>query len=244
VSSTPTYDASGALTSVLCMVTDISEQKHAEHLARRHERQFREIVETANEGIWVVDAEARLRYVNDSLLRTLDVSQDEMIGRSMFDFVIEADLDDARESWERTRSGIRSRVERRLRRRDGSTVWVIAGVTPRLDPAGRFTGALTMITDITERKRAEMALQDSRKALEEALNVHRRILECSLDVICTFNDKGEFIEVSDNCETMWGYKPEELIGRRAVSMIHPDDVARTMELVEEVRAGRRRRDFR
>ncbi|WP_247235630.1 PAS domain S-box protein [Telluribacter sp. SYSU D00476] len=76
--------------------------------------------------------------------------------------------------------------------------------------------------DITDRKLTELQTQ---KALQE----NQKILDASLDVICTFDDKGRFIQASSACRMVWGYEPEELIGKYFMDMVVPEDHPKTME---------------
>ena len=68
---------------------DISDQKELEEKLRESEEKYRNIVETANEGIWILDAEARTTYVNEKMAEMLGYSKEEMIGKSVWDFTDE-----------------------------------------------------------------------------------------------------------------------------------------------------------
>jgi PAS domain S-box-containing protein len=72
---------------MVSLVQDVTEQKRAEQALRESEERFRRIVETAVEGIWIVDATAKATFVNDRMAAILGYPGDEMIGRLCFDFV-------------------------------------------------------------------------------------------------------------------------------------------------------------
>ena len=73
----------------------------------------------------------------------------------------------------------------------------------------------------------EDRVRERTSALETALRVKRQIMEYSLDVICIIDAGGRFTTVSAACEKVWGYAPAELIGRRFIELVHPDDREKT-----------------
>src|SRR5207244_6828146 len=91
--------------------------------------------------------------------------------------------------------------------------------------------------DITERKRAEEALHESKRELEAAVQANQLILDNSLDVICVVDEEGRFQNINAACEQMWGYKPDELIGRKYIELVHPDDHAKTNEARAALRSS-------
>jgi two-component system, cell cycle sensor histidine kinase and response regulator CckA len=119
------------------------------------ERQFRRIVETAAEGVWTVDAANVTTFVNEAMARMLGYVPAQMLGRHLFEFLPEEVRDGARESTERRIQGIREVHEVPLLHRDGHEVWSIMSTSPILGDDGSYQGALAMVTDTTEKRRAE-----------------------------------------------------------------------------------------
>ena len=113
------------------------------------------LIDTAREGIWVLDAVGRTTFVNARLAEMLGYTPDEMIGRLFYDFMDEARREDAARNLERRRQGVAEDHDFEFRRKDGSNVWVLLATNPILDQDGTMVGALAVLTDITERKRAE-----------------------------------------------------------------------------------------
>jgi PAS domain S-box-containing protein len=74
-----------------------------------------------------------------------------------------------------------------------------------------------------ERAKAEDALQ--------------QIMDHSLDVICTFDAEGRFLQVNRACEAIWGYRPNELIGQPFLEMVHPDDRQKTIAIDASILSG-------
>jgi PAS domain S-box-containing protein len=132
------------------------------------EKQAREIIETAHEGVWMVDADARITMVNARLCELLGYRAEDMLGCRKWDFLFPEDVPAAKERFERRRRGIAEQADYRFRTSDGREVWTLMAARPRFDEEGRFCGALDMFSDITQRKRAEDALRMSETMLRTA----------------------------------------------------------------------------
>jgi len=145
----------------LVRVTDISDRKRAEQALRKSEERYRQIVETADEGIWIIDLEGNTTFVNPKMAQMLGYSAEEMLGKPLFAFMDEQGKALATRKLERRRQGIQEKHEFKFRRKDGSELWTIIATTLIFDESGQGTGALGMITDISDRKRAEEALRES-----------------------------------------------------------------------------------
>lgn len=68
-------------------------------------------------------------------------------------------------------------------------------------------------------------------------------LDVLLEAICVVNKEGTFIYVSSGCERIFGYSPEEMVGRPMISMVHPDDRERTLKTASEIMHGDYKIDF-
>jgi PAS domain S-box-containing protein len=120
---------------------------------RRSELGYRRLIETANEGVWIVDGDGVTQFVNDRMAQMLDASRDQLVGRPP--------PRDAAPIFERARDGIAGEYDVELRRRDGTTMWVLVSSTPLSREGGGPPGVLGMLTDITQRKHAEAMLEEA-----------------------------------------------------------------------------------
>ena len=143
---------------VLVIVRDITERKQMEEALRASEERYRRIIETTSEGVWIIDAENKTVFANNTMAKMLGYSLDEMLGMSLLEFI--------NEEWQSLAIATMSYVQRRdetiresfdfqLYRKDGSSFWALVSANPIFDQSGQYTGALGMFTDITQRKIAE-----------------------------------------------------------------------------------------
>ena len=159
---------------------DITELKRAEEVLRESEEKYRIIVETANEGIWITDADRKTILMNQRMADMLGVTIEEMQGRTASDFLDAGQEELARKTREELKTGVKTHREFKFRRKDGSDLWVLSSASPVFDSAGHYSGTVSMLVDITERKKKEeelkglnrtlKAISDSSKAMMRSTN--------------------------------------------------------------------------
>ena len=165
------FDDSGNLSGIFGVARDISERKEAEEALRASERKYRQIVETANEGIWILDPDGKTIFANRQMAQMLGCSEEELSRLSLFDFTYDSDLADARVRVEWRRVGVAAQRDIRYRRKDGSELWALARGAPMFDATGKNAGTLGMLSDITDRKQAESKLLSLTERLSLATEI-------------------------------------------------------------------------
>ena len=158
-------DASGR-TIALLTVADITERHHAAAALRASEERYRQIVETSQEGIWQIDADSNTSFVNPKMAQMLGYSPEEMMGAALLSFMDDAGRTEATRRLADRRDGNAAQHDFRFVRKDGSDLWTHISTNALTDAAGRYTGALAMVTDIGPRKLAEQELSQHRDNLE------------------------------------------------------------------------------
>lgn len=98
--------------------------------------------------------------------------------------------------------------------------------------------------NITElRDKEKLFLEQNKVASKKETNLQKlsdeleKIMNSSLDVICTIDGRGRFTRVSAASKKLWGYAPEELIGRECINIVSPSQTKATIEAAQRVRAG-------
>ena len=149
------------------------DRRRAGEQLRRSEAQFRMIVQTANEGICLVDRQGNTLYVNERMGEILGAPAEELLRRPVMDFVPPEYQELARTRVRANFAGRSEEFEFPVRRADGSTSWMLIGSSPMRDARGDIIGALGMFSDLTERTRAEQSLRESEeryRTLTEAVH--------------------------------------------------------------------------
>jgi PAS domain S-box-containing protein len=143
---------------------DITDRRHAEQLLRASEERFRKILETSGEGIVLRDTEGYITFTNERFPAMLGYTVDELVGKHIREIIAPDHIPMQRASEERRkRTRMAEMLDMRFVRKDGSMMEAILSVSPTFDEQDNYTGALAMITDVTERKRLEEQLRQSQK---------------------------------------------------------------------------------
>ena len=111
LTASPIVDAEGRIVGVSRIARDITERKRAETAIRESEGQYRRIVETTNEGVWLLDSRLHTSYVNRQMSNMLGYEPEEMVGRSVFDFYFPEDVEYKKQVLLRRQRGQREQLE-------------------------------------------------------------------------------------------------------------------------------------
>ena len=207
---------------------DVTERVLAEENLRRSEQNFRTLIEKLPDAVILRKEDGTVWYANESLLKMLGYdSPEEIIGKNTLDYVHPDDKEAARTRIGRLKpdSGYNPPVERRVLRKDGSTLFVELMAISFL-----FQGeptVMTILRDLTDRKIAEMALRDSEEK-------SRGLIENAYDVILVTSPEGTTQYVSQSLRRVLGYEHEERVGRPFLEIVHPDDRARLAKMLERL----------
>ncbi|HEU0054935.1 MAG TPA: PAS domain S-box protein [Longimicrobium sp.] len=230
----PLRDADGAVVGASTIARDITARRRTEAALRESEARYRRLIDTAHEGIWLVDPAGRTTYLNGRMAAMLGTDAATAAGRPLADHVHPDDREAVVRALAAGDEGSGpARLDARLRRGDGSDLWATLSLSPLTDDAGRPAGALAMVTDVSERRRAEESL----RFLAEA----SRVLAASLDYRATLASVVRLAvpRLADFCAL--GLVEEEGGPARPVAVAHVDpareEVLRRLAEAEPPRPG-------
>ena len=219
---------------IVVNLRDVSERMTVEAALQDSEARYRRIVETASEGVWMADPAGHTTFVNPQLARMLGYAPEEMLGRRLQEFLPEAEHALLRERRLRRQQGVTEQYDARCFHRDGSEVWLLVSATPIYGADGAYQGSLALVTDITERKRVEAALQDSETRF-------RAIFAEAGIGIALLDRNGDLLECNRTLLQWLRYPREALLGRPVRELSPPEDLAEDERLFGELQAGTRDR---
>jgi PAS domain S-box-containing protein len=151
---------------------------------KESEDKYRNIVETASEGIWIFDLLGKTIFVNKKMAELLGFQQRDMIDTPVGFFMEQETCKTKESNLDRWLHGITDTCEQKYRRQDGSPLWAITSTAPLLDKNRNAVAILSMITDITDIKQTQQALENSEKkyrAFFENLNEYIIVIAPALD---------------------------------------------------------------
>jgi PAS domain S-box-containing protein len=157
----PRLDEAGNLIRVDGITRDITSRKLSEEANRERDIRYKRIVESAQEGIWTIDANDKTNFVNKKMADLLGYSPAEMMGKGLYDFMDTEQKEYAMACMERRRNGAKENLDVRYTKKNGEEFWANISANPVFDELGQYRGALAMVTDITERRMNEESMKKS-----------------------------------------------------------------------------------
>ncbi|MDP3283014.1 MAG: PAS domain S-box protein, partial [Desulfobacterales bacterium] len=210
------------------VVINISDRIRAEKVLMDSEDRYRSIVENSNQGIVVVDENYRLEYVNDKICEILGFSRNELIGQDFRMSIDKSCGELVAKNYVLRQSGspAPNSYEACLIRKDGTKIFVEISSSVLLSLTGEKQ-TVAQILDITDRKKAEIALRESEAK-------YRSILENIEEVFYEVNLEGDITYVNDAAEKLFGYSREELIGMNNREYTTPETAKRMYSVFNRV----------
>ncbi|MCU1273021.1 MAG: Chemotaxis protein methyltransferase CheR, partial [Bryobacterales bacterium] len=196
----PDRGPDGSVRGLVVLVQDITAEARALQALRESEERFRQIVETASEGIWITDLDSATTFANNRMCEVLGYSLDELIGHSCFEFIHPEDRGRGWSGFQGRKQGDTRSREYRAYRKDGTMIWLHFTGAPIHDQSGNLSGVLGMCTDVTERKHNEARYQ--------------MLFAASEDGILIVNDEGVYVDVNQSMCDLLKASRDSLIGSR------------------------------
>ena len=185
---------------------------------RDNEERFRTLVNTIPDLIWLKDADGVFLNCNKTFERFLGAKEDDIIGKTDYDFVDKELAEFFREHDRKamTAGKASSNEEWITFADDGHHALLYTTKIPMHDIKGRLIGVLGVGRDITDLKRAEQELRESRKQYLD-------LVEETPDLITRVDMEGRLLFVNHAAMDIFGLAPEECLSRLAFDFIHPED---------------------
>ena len=215
------------------IIRNIAERKQAEEALKESEMNFRRIFDQSPVGAAITSPDYHFTGVNEAMCRMLGYSAEEFALLRFTDITHPDHLGADTEQVKLLASGEIDRyvTEKRYIRKDGEIIWGQLSVRAIRDTAGSLLYFLPMIVDITERKRAEEALQESEKKYREFVNF-LPIAVFELDT------EGNIISVNDAFLEMFSYTKADIdAGLKALERLTPEDRERAGNRLQRVLKG-------
>ncbi|MBS7249936.1 MAG: PAS domain S-box protein [Candidatus Freyarchaeota archaeon] len=216
IRSYPVRDEEETIIGAVEVTLEITERRRAEDALRESEHKYRSLVDTSPDPITLADLDGKILMVNREGLKLLGYEkEEELIGKSGFDFIAPEDRQRALEIMQRLlETGSARNIEYKIVKRDGTVLSFETNMSVIVDAYGKPKAILGVSRDITERKLAEAALRESEAK-------YSAVVENSKDGIIIIQD-GILKFVNTASIDLVGYKPQEITGAHFLDFIAPN----------------------
>ena len=219
----PDRDGEGRVAQVIGVATDVTERHLAERALREQEMRLRAVVTGAPIVLFAVDRAGVYTLSEGSGLDKLGLSPGELVGRSAFD----------PDAGNVELAGVLQRAlggESLTEIVDGDGVVWQTRLRPTFDDLGVVSGVIGVSTDITDFRRMERELAESRER-------YRLVVEHLSDLIFTIDASGRIGFVSPSVTPILGFRPDDVVGRPIGDLLHPEDVGRVLAVAASTVPG-------
>lgn len=236
VRGVPVLDEDGRIREWVGACRDIDAQKRTDQALQESERRFKSAFEYAAIGMALVGVDGRWLRVNQSVCDMLGYSCDELLALNFQGITYPEDL-------ELDLSYVRAMIagtlqtyqmEKRYVHKRGHLVWALLSVSMVKDQEGRLQYFISQIQDITKRKRAERALQESERRFKAIFNQ-------TFEFTGLLNPAGRLLEANETMLAAFGVRREDLVGRLLWDtppwVSSPEAAEKARAAVEQARAG-------
>ncbi len=167
VSPTALRNGQGKIIGAINCLHDITVRKRTENALRESEERSRAVIHQSTAGITGTDLTGCIIFANQKFCSMLGYKERELVGQTIFQITHPADLAESRRLFRRTVTKAEPyQLEKRYRRKDGSTLWVSVSASPLRDAEGKTQSAVAVIVDISDQKQAQAILEDRARGLE------------------------------------------------------------------------------
>ena len=219
ISSAPIRDHDGRIMAAVATFSDISQQKACAAERPCSEAHLQTLMDVAPIGMFVCDADGRCTYNNPKWLEISGRNAADNLAFGWAEAIDPADRPDVLQSWQAAAlAGVPWCHEHRVRRADGTCVWVRAMTRPLRTPDNRITGFVGTVEDITQHKQGELALRESAALFEGASKaLSGGVYEWDLHT--------DIIRHHHGLVDLVGIEPPagELTGAWWIGRVHPED---------------------
>ena len=203
---------------------EITDRKEIEAALLESNILFENVIESTGDSIFVKDTQSRYLLLNSTAASIIGLPKSEIIGKKdaelfpleIADMLVEND----RRIWQ---SGIEETLEEVVKDSEGNILTFLSTKSPLRDRAGNITGVVGVARDISDRKQAEIALQQSEEK-------YRCLIEATSQIIWDTNANGEVVTEQPGWSAFTGRTYEEMKGWKWLNDIHPDDREETARI--------------
>jgi PAS domain S-box-containing protein len=197
------------------------EKRHADTMRRESEARYRSLFEGVPVGLYRATPTGQILDANTALIRMLGYpDRDALLSVNLAVVYVDPLVREQCMTVLERQGTLDAEVQ--LRRRDGAVLWVRDRARAVRDPFDRIVYCEGAIEDITDRKRTEVALQQSEQRF-------RALIENSSDAVALLGADGTVLYVSPSVRRVLGYDAKERLGRNRLDIVHPEDRDRVQQ---------------
>jgi PAS domain S-box-containing protein len=208
------FDERGRLVEYQSIGNDITESKEAEDALRESEEKYRTILESIDEGYFEVDLAGNFTFFNDALIDIVGFARNELMGMNNLDYTTPETAKEMYQIFsEIYRTGNSAEIfDYEVVRKDGSVRVLEMSASLLRGPTGEPTGFRGLARDVTERKRAQEALQESEERYRSLFNNSHSVM------LLIHPESAQIVDANPAACSFYGWSHQQLTGKKIVEI--------------------------
>ncbi len=194
------------------IIEENARREASEAELQKSEKKYRQLVESMNEGLVILDKKGVISFVNSRLCHMFGYSEEEVLGHSPVDFLDEQNKELFLERFGKRKEGLAWQYEIEWKHKNGHNFPTIVSPQVIYNEEGEFDGSVAVLTDLSVLRKAEDNLQKTEEK-------YRRFIEIMNEGFFTVNTKYEISYVNKRFCEILGYKPKDIIGKPIIKFI-------------------------
>ncbi|MFV8337341.1 PAS domain S-box protein [Flavobacterium sp. RSP29] len=233
----------GTAIRMIGAVQDITIEKKMKDELQQSEEQFKGAFQHSAVGIALMNLEGYYTEINERLCEILGYSDAEMKAMKFHDITYHRDLNKYLNNIKSLDSGKITHFskEKRFIHKNKSIVWTLLSVSLVIKNTNERGHYIVQMIDITERKKIErenkLLIEEKNRnekiKLNEVKTTYRLLADNTVDLVCLHNLDSSFQYVSPSVKKLLGYNAEALIGKLPREFIHPEDVDKLRNTLDD-----------
>ncbi len=204
-------------------VTDITEHKETQKRMQISETKYESLFNKMKEGLLYSDPKGKILLVNPAFCEMFGYSEDELLGKNGYDFLSpQEERKNLKDKIKEREKGNSGNYEANMLTKKGDLITVSISASPQFNDDKEFTGVMSVITDISERKSIEILLKEREERF-------RSLIEYSSEITCVVDAKGVINFISPSVTASLGYIENELVGQNIFELISPEHYKKAKE---------------
>lgn len=230
IEESPLKDSNNKVIGIVGFLRDITTEKESQELLKENEVKFRELFENMNSGVVIYDVredgkEFYLNDINSAGIEILRIEKEKFLGREIRQFLPEMDNYGLPQVFRRVwDTGLPEKMPIKVYQ-DSRIIQWLENIVYKI-PQGQI---INIFQDTSKEHKIQNELKESRLK-------YKQLIDNLSGLICEIDEEGNFLFVNDEYKPILGYETQELLGRNAAEMMHPEDrkisASRLTELVE------------
>ena len=224
----------GNVVGTIGVIKDISERKQLERNLLKSEKKFKQLYEKAPVPYHTLSENGEIISVNEKWCQILGYTNDEVIGKSIFDFIVADERESAKSSFRKKikeKNKYSEANERKFITRDGGKRIFVIRDFFSYDKKDNLDSINTIMIDITKQKKIDDELKSSKMRFQD-------LALCSADWIWEVDKDGIYTYTSGRVKDILGYNSEELIGKTPFELMPKNEACRIGEIFGEIASNK------